>query len=102
MTLEWVLVLAGFGIGLWILFLSLKRSNANGAGLESRLENFSREQEKLEKVLKDEISRNREETNANERAAREEISRQLSGFSQINEQKLEKIRETLERQLRLL
>src|SRR5260221_11284725 len=103
MTLEWVLVFAGFGIGLWILFLSHKRSNPNGkGGLESHLDNFSRGQEKLEKVLKDEISRNREETSANERASREEINRQLSVATQITEQKLEKIRETLEKQLRFL
>ena len=48
------------------------------------------------------MGRNREEFSANERAAREEMSRQLSGFSQVNEQKLEKIRETLERQLKSL
>ncbi len=102
MVLEWVLITFGLGMLLFILVLLLRWPVSNGSGFEGRLENFSREQEKLEKVLRDEMGRNREEGSANERAAREEMNRQLSGFSQINEQKLEKIRETLERQLRLL
>jgi DNA recombination protein RmuC len=102
MVLEWIVIILGLGMLLFILVLLLKRPGFSGGALDSRLENFSREQEKLEKVLRDEMGRNREEGSANERAAREEMNRQLSGFSQINEQKLEKIRETLERQLRLL
>ncbi len=103
MSLEWMAILLGLVLLLWMLVLMLKNSGPKGTGsLENRLDRFAREQERLEKALKDEMGRNREETSASDRASREEIGRQLSGFAQANEQKLERIRETLERQMRLL
>src|SRR5208337_2477488 len=103
MNLEWVVIVFGIGILFWILILVLKNS---GSGLPmnvtTRLEALNREQERLEKILKDEIGRSREESNTNERASREEINRQLLTLTQLNEQKLESIRQTLEKQLHSL
>jgi DNA recombination protein RmuC len=70
--------------------------------IKTSLENLSKDQERLEKVLKDEMGRNRGETSASERASREEIQKQLLSLTQLNEQKLEMVRETLEKQLRNL
>lgn len=103
MSLELIIIIVVLVVLLWVLALTLKNSGLKGPGnLEGRLDQFAREQERLEKALKDEMGRNREETSSGERATREEIGRQLSGFSQTNEQKMERIRETLERQMRLL
>jgi DNA recombination protein RmuC len=85
-----------------LLFFTLRKSNESGEEIQTSLGNLSKDQERLEKVLKDEMSRNREETSASERAAREEIQRQLFSLAQLNEQKLEMVRQTLETQLRNL
>ena len=103
MTLELIIVLMGFLVSLVVLFFVLKNQGSKESGnLGKHLENFSRDQERLEKVLKDELSRAREESNGAERATREELTRQISALTQMNDQKLEKVRETLEKQLRSL
>jgi DNA recombination protein RmuC len=100
MNIETILILAVLALLAWLLFLNLR--GAKGPVLKGYLESLSKDQERLEKTLKDEMARNREETNANERAAREELNRQFSALAQVSEQKLESLRVTLERQLRLL
>ena len=103
MTWEWLLPAMGLGIGIWILILALRNAGKDGgASLAGRLEALHRDLERQEKILKDEIGRNREESNINERASREELGRQLLGLTQLNEQKLESIRQTLEHQLKTL
>lgn len=103
MTWEWLLPALGLGVGIWILILSLRNTGSGGGNsLAAQLEALSRGLERQEKILKDEIGRNREESNANERAAREELGRQLLSLNQLNEQKLESIRQTLEQQLKSL
>src|SRR5262249_5910542 len=88
--------LAAFLAG-WFLFA---KKGPEGSGFDGAFRDLLKQQERLEKVFKDEISRNREETNVNERAAREEMGRQISSLVQSNEKKLEALREALERQLR--
>ncbi len=103
MTLEWLLPALGLGIGIWILVLTLRNADKSGGiSLAGKLEAFHRDLERQEKVLRDEIGRNREEAGANERASREELGRQLLSLTQLNEQKLESIRQTLEHQLKSL
>jgi DNA recombination protein RmuC len=85
-----------------LIILTLRKPNGRGSEVLSSLGNLAKDQERLEKVLKDEMGRNREETSASERAAREEIQRQLLTLTQLNEQKLELVRQTLEKQLRNL
>jgi DNA recombination protein RmuC len=87
---------------LLFLFLFLHKPGGLGVEIQTGLGNLSKDQERLEKVLKDEMGRNREETSASERASREEIQRQLLSLTQLNEQKLEMVRQTLEKQLRSL
>jgi len=85
-----------------LIVLTLRKPNGIGSEVQNSLGNLSKDQERLEKVLKDEMGRNREETSASERASREEIQRQLLTLTQLNEQKLELVRQTLEKQLRNL
>ncbi len=85
-----------------LIVLTLRKSDGIGGEVQNSLGNLSKDQERLEKVLKDEMGRNREETSASERAAREEIQRQLLTLTQLNEQKLEMVRQTLEKQLKSL
>jgi len=115
-----------------MLFLLLKRSpNTKLLQFESQLSSLEKNQEKTEKTLKEEIAKNREETTSNSKHLREEVgsslksfndsllkqmtniselqegrfntfSSQLANLTQTNEQKLEKMRETIEERLKLL
>lgn len=102
MNLEMVAILVGLGLLIWVLVLLLRGGQGATLSLGNRLEGFSKTQDRLEGVLKDELGRSRGESSANERASREELSRQISGLAQTNQQTLEKVRETLEKQLRFL
>jgi len=99
--------------------------------LESQLASFEKNQERLERALKEEVSRNREEAGISSKQLREEVSgslksvsdsllgqmtaianlqnaqldtfsKQLAGLTQSNEQKLDKMRETVEERLKSL
>jgi len=98
MGLDWIiLVLVGlsFLVGLALLL----RGGGKGASGEARLEALSRDLERVEKALREEMARGREEARSSERAAREEMGKSLSGLVQTNERKLEGVQETLERRL---
>jgi DNA recombination protein RmuC len=103
MTIEWVLIAIGFGVGIWILILNLKNAGSKtGSSIAQHMDALIRGQERLERIFRDEMGRGREESNSNERAAREELGRQLVSLAQLNEQKLESIRQTLEQQIKSL
>jgi DNA recombination protein RmuC len=88
--------------------------------LESHLQALENAQEKMEKRLREELARNREELGGNMHAFNKNViaiigemstqqknlldsfSRQLSGLTQMNEQKLDKIRTVVEEKLTLL
>lgn len=61
-----------------------------------------RSQERSERLVREEISRNREELLKNLTVFNESLGKELSGLTQNNETKLEKVREVLEKSLRLL
>lgn len=101
MTLELALTVLVLGISVWILLVALRNGNSHrGGALEGQLDALNRGQERLEKTLRDEMGRSREESSANDRASREELGRQLLSLTQLNEQKLDAIRQTLEQQLK--
>ncbi len=103
MSLELILIVLVLGIGVWTLLATFRSAGSNkGEALDRQLDALTRGQERLEKTLRDEMGRNREESNSNERAAREELGRQLLALAQLNEQKLDSIRQTLEHQLKAL
>ena len=114
-----------------LLLLILVRRLPTGLNLESRFHDFGAGQERLERSLREEIARNREEMTANSRLQREELSRSLNDLSathlrqmgemaalqnqqleifgnQIsklalnNEQRLENMRQTIEERLTVL
>ena len=100
--MEIVLIFFSLLLLIVLIILTLRKPNGRISEVLTSLGNLAKDQERLEKVLKDEMGRNREETSASERAAREEIQRQLLTLTQLNEQKLELVRQTLEKQLRNL
>lgn len=66
---------------------------------------FSQRQEDpnhVDRLLRDELARNREELNNNLKQVTDSLSQQLIGLTQINENKLEKLREVIESNLRRL
>lgn len=111
--------------------LLMRNPNAKLSQLETKLVSFEKIQERTEKALKEEMAQNREETSNNSKQLREEVgislksvgdslinqmtaiatlqkdqletfSRQITTLTQTNEQKLDKMRETVEERLRLL
>ncbi|GAX91194.1 DNA recombination protein RmuC [Effusibacillus lacus] len=117
-------------IVLLVLFLRKQSTNLLDP-LQNQLVLLEKSQEKLEKALRDEIAKNREESVVTAKLGREEMansitalaqslltnmsemstqqknlldsfSKQLNDLTQMNEQKLEKVRETVERKLTLL
>jgi len=100
--MEIILITIGVLNLLALLFLIFRKSQGATSDIHGDLSDLSKGQDRFEKVLKDEMGRNREETSASERASREEIQKQLISLTQLNEQKLEMVRQTLEKQLRSL
>src|SRR5207253_1030328 len=79
-------------------------------GLISKIDDVLKEQERFEKILKDEISSNRTEINTSQKNAREELNSNLkifgdsliikvSDLTQVTEQKLDKVNAIVEKKL---
>lgn len=119
------------GVVLLLLVLLKRSSNTKLLQLEAQLSSLEKNQERTERTLKEEISKNREETAGSSKQLREEVSNslkslndsllkqvtniselqegrfktfsgQLTDLTQTNEQKLEKMRGTVEERLKLL
>lgn len=126
-----MLIVLVVGIAVLLLVLLKRNPNTKLLQFETQLATFERNQEKIERSLKDEIAKNREESTNNSKQLREEVrnslksssdsllnqmaniselqegrfktfSGQLSNLTQSNEQKLDKMRETVEERLKLL
>ncbi len=124
-----ILILAVVVVALLLLLLT--RSGRPVAALEARLELLARGEERLERTLREELAKNREEGSAGSRQGREELAtsfknfgealqkrmieiaqfqkaqldtfaQQLKGLTGSTEQRLDKLRETVESQLRLI
>ena len=72
------------------LFL-LRYARDGGASVKNQFESIEKNQERTERIVREDISKNREE-----------LRTSLNSFSETNEKKLENVREVVERQLRLL
>jgi len=85
---------------LFLFYWLVKRNK--GAATDGAQAELLKSIEKLERVLREEMSRNREEAQGVARGNREEINQQLLSLTQTNEQRLERMRETIESRLRQL
>ncbi len=86
-----------------VVFLQLRHSkNQSPNSLDGLLSQLGQNLDRLEKILREEMARNREEAGANERLSREEMNHQLLGLIQANDQRLERMRETIESRLKVL
>ncbi len=104
-----------------LLFVLLTRNpNTKLLQFETQLTSFEKNQERTERALKEEIAQNRKESANSSKQLREEIinsmtnianlqkdqldifSKQLATLTQTNEQKMDKMRETVEERLKLL
>ncbi len=88
--------------------LLLTRKNDTSI-FDNSFKSIERNQGNLEKTLRDEMSRNRDEFDRSARQDREEVTRNLSAFqksieqlTQRNEEKLEKIRDVVEQRLQVI
>lgn len=115
MTNTLLLIAIGLlGVALGMLFMLLTRSSAEGVTqLRLSLELLAKGQERAERAVREEIARNREESLQAARQSREELGaafknfgdslhKQLADLTLSNEQKLEKVRETVDGRLRQL
>ncbi len=123
------LILAAIAVALLVLLLT--RNSRPAAALEARLDILARGQERLERTLREELARNREESSLGNRQGREDLSasflnlgetlqkrmieiaqfqkaqldtfaEQLKNLTGSTEQRFDKLRETVESQLRLI
>ncbi len=126
-----ILTLLGAAAVILLIILLKRSSNTKLLQFETQLSSLEKTQERSERTLKEEIATNREETTSNAKQLREEVSNSLKSFNdsllkqmtniselqegrlntfsnqlthltQTNEQKLEKMRETVEDRLKLL
>jgi DNA recombination protein RmuC len=82
-TLYIMLVVIGASVGIcW--YLGRRRDSGEGVALLSRLDALERALERNERLLREEMARNREES-----------SRQIGSLTQSNEQKIEQLRQTV-------
>lgn len=94
-----ILLIALSIISIFLLCLIIFRQPKNNTSqIQAYFEALEKNQEKIERLVREEISRNREEVNQNLNA----FNQSLLTLTQMNEQKLEKLREVLERQLKSL
>jgi len=88
----------------------LKRSGDNALGrLQTGFETLEKGQEKVEKAIREEFSRNREEAGKVAKQQRDELSASIKAFSEqlskltaSNEQRMDKMRATVEQRLKTL
>lgn len=86
-----------------LIAISLKpKKEKRLEALLSSIEQLEKNQEKIEKSVKEEISKNREENTHLARSNREELNNSIESFSKRSSENLEKIRETVEENLRRL
>jgi len=86
-----IICLLCVSIGFSILILMTARQQGHAEQLRERLEAIIQNQERTERIVREDIGKNREE-----------LTKNLHAFSVLNEQKLEKVREVVERQLKNL
>lgn len=70
--------------------------------IRSSRSDFDKKQDRIEKVLKEEIVQSRGESSVNARQLREEIISSITKLIQANDQRMDKMRETVEERLRFL
>jgi DNA recombination protein RmuC len=78
-------------INMVLLAVMVLRSQDGKVSLKGGFESVEKTQERTERIIREDISKNREE-----------LAQSLNLFSETNERKLEKVREVVERQLRAL
>jgi len=92
MATETVLLIILSLVNLLLLFMLVnKRSESKSSLIEQSLSNLEKLQERTEKAVKDEMSTNRTESSNNEKRIREEISNLFKGLSTTIEKRLESI-----------
>ncbi|MCK5179441.1 MAG: DNA recombination protein RmuC [Candidatus Omnitrophica bacterium] len=74
-----------------LALLLLRYAQSGFASIKDQFGSIEKNQERTERIVREDISKNREE-----------LRTSLSSFSETNEKKLENVREVVERQLRLL
>src|SRR5664279_330073 len=113
MTTALLIILLVSNLAALALLAALWRRSRAGElePISQALEIIKRDQERVERAVREEIARNREDTQIGARQTREEIAtsvlnlsetlqRQLASLTQSNEVRFDKIRETVDGRLR--
>jgi DNA recombination protein RmuC len=99
LILTWVAILINT-ILLIVIFFQNARQNTSQ--IKNQLDQMEKSQERAERVLQEAISQNREEFSRNLNSFNESLIKQLASLNQLNEDKLEKLREVVHTQLKSL
>ena len=94
-----LIVLIFLNIALIFLFLA-KQKTSDTKNMESQLSALEKGVERTDRIIREEISKNREELNKNFMSFQEMLINQLSKMTDANEQRLEKVREVVYEQLK--
>lgn len=108
-----VLTVLNLIMAVFLILLLFRRTAYDFTKIETNIVNILATQERNERIIRDEMKANREEMSLAARQDREEISKQFKGFNDsvlqqlsslinISEQKLENMRQTIEKRLKLL
>ncbi|MDQ5986869.1 MAG: hypothetical protein CSYNP_02602 [Syntrophus sp. SKADARSKE-3] len=82
-----------------LLILLGKVSKTDAAGILSRFDAFERTQERTERVIREELARNRDELSRSAKALREEVGETVKRLADSNEKKLDALRVAVEDKL---
>ncbi|MBC8061881.1 MAG: DNA recombination protein RmuC [Clostridiaceae bacterium] len=116
-----ILIYLSLGLNIVIIVILILKSEDKGlAKVNNRLSALDKSSERLERIIREEMSSNREEFNSGNRKGRMEMtdnltkisllqknqldtfSNELSKLTTLNEQKLDKMRETIEERLKAI
>lgn len=100
-VLTGVIVLTIFVVANFIVLLLLLRGSKE-TELGPKVENLNKSLERIERDRREENAKSREESGRNSKELREEVLNQLTKLMNINEQKLDKVRGTIEERLKSL
>ncbi len=102
---------------IFLIFLFVRNTDKEVSRFKNNIESLEKNQERAERLIREEMAKNREELQKNLNVFNESLlsrmtessifqknqldsfSKQLSTLTQVNEQKLEKVREVVEKQL---
>ncbi len=85
-----------------VAILLLRRTDNVVSQLSGSFESIQKNQERTERIVREDIAKNRDEVRESLRSSTDSFSKQIFSLTQMNEEKLEKLREVMAKQMQSL